>query len=326
MLCRITLHYCELDANVAVMKLSVIVIAYNMAREIPRTLQGLARSYQQDALSLDYEVILVDNGSTVPLDPSTWSHVDVPVTLIHIRNASHSPAHAINVALDAACGEIICLMIDGAHLLTPGVFRLALGGIGMFGQALIATRYFWLGPDEQNASIHRGYSQPVEDELLHHINWPEDGYRLYEIGVALTAGAEKITWFNRMFESNCLFMTRAMFDAIGGADERFVLPGGGMINSDIYKRASDLPGVTPVQLIGEGSFHQLHGGTTTNVTPQERDARVERFMEEYRDITGQGELMSDKPYHYIGHLPTEASKIHRQGRPDFTAAMRRVGL
>ena len=37
----------------------------------------------------------------------------------------------------------------------------------------------------------------------------------------------------------------------------------------IYKRSCDTTGVTPVQLIGEGSFHQLHGGATTN-TPWKR--------------------------------------------------------
>ena len=197
------------------MKLSVILISYNMAREIPRTLQGLSRPYQEGAKELDYEVILVDNGSPEPLDASTWAHIDVPVTLIQLTNASHSPAHAINVGLEVASGEVVCLMIDGAHLLTPGVFRLALGGIGMF-------------------------------------------------------------------ESNCLFMNRTLFDQIGG--------------------------------------------TTTNVTPEQRDAKVEEFMAEYKQISGHGKLMSDKPSHFIGHLPSEASKIHRPRRLDHAVAMRSVGL
>jgi glycosyltransferase involved in cell wall biosynthesis len=105
------------------MKLSVILIAYDMAREIPRTLRSLSRNYQNIAQDLAYEVILVDNGSPVPLDESTWSDVDVPVRLIEIENASPSPAMAINRGLEAAQGEIVCLMIDGAHILTPGVFK-----------------------------------------------------------------------------------------------------------------------------------------------------------------------------------------------------------
>ncbi|CAA0097075.1 Uncharacterised protein [Halioglobus japonicus] len=296
------------------MKLSVILIAYNMAREIPRTLQGLARNYQHEAESLDYEVLLVDNGSPVPLDPVSWAHLDVPVRLIRLENASHSPARAINVGLEAAVGEIVCLMIDGAHILTPGVFRMALASYAAFESPVVATRYFWLGPDTQNDSITQGYSKSVEDQLLKDINWPQDGYRLYEIGTPLRAGAENINWLNRMFESNCLFMKRSLFKDQGGADERFSSPGGGLINSDIFKRAADVSGVTPVQLIGEGSFHQLHGGTTTNVSAEERNARVAQFRQEYAEIRGHDKIMTEKTFHFMGHLPTEASKIHRLKR------------
>jgi glycosyltransferase involved in cell wall biosynthesis len=293
------------------MKLSVILIAYNMAREIPRTLLGLSRSYQRGAEHLDYEVILVDNGSPVPLDPVSWAHVDVPVRLIQMQDASHSPAGAINVALGEATGDIACLMIDGAHILTPGVFRMALASFAAYENPVVATRYFWLGPDTQNDSIVQGYSKSVEDQLLQDIHWPEDGYRLYEIGTPLRAGAENINWLNRMFESNCLFMKRSLFQELGGADKRFASPGGGLINSDIFKRAADVSGVTPVQLIGEGSFHQLHGGTTTNVSAEERNARVVQFRQEYAEIRGHDKIMTDKTFHFMGHLPTQASKIHR---------------
>lgn len=294
------------------MKLSVILIAYDMAREIPRTLQGLSRTYQHGARDLEYEVLLVDNGSPVPLNPASWAHVDVPVRLIQMKEISHSPAKAINVALKEASGEIVALMIDGAHLLTPGVFRMALASYAAFENPVVATRYFWLGPDAQNDSITRGYSKQVEDQLLRGIEWPEDGYRLYEVGVPLRAGGgENINWLNRMFESNCLFMMKTLFEGIGGADERFDSVGGGLINSDIFKRAADMPGVTPVQLIGEGSFHQLHGGTTTNVSAEERNARVEQFRRQYAEIRGHDKLMTDKSFHFMGHLPTNESKIHR---------------
>lgn len=296
------------------MKLSVILIAYDMAREIPRTLQGLARNYQLGARDLEYEVLLVDNGSPVPLAADSWAHIDVPVRLIRMQEISHSPAKAINVALREASGEIAALMIDGAHLLTPGVFKMALASFAAFDNPVVATRYFWMGPEEQNESIVRGYSKEVEDSLLQSINWPEDGYRLYEVGTPLRSGPENISWLNRMFESNCLFMARSLFNSIGGADERFSSPGGGLINSDIFKRAADTPGVMPVQLIGEGSFHQLHGGTTTNVSAAERNARVEQFRREYAEIRGHDNFMTEKSFHFMGHLPTQESKIHRLGK------------
>ena len=76
-----------------------------------------------------------------------------------------------------------------------------------------------------------------------------------------------------MVESNCIFLSRETFLAAGGADMRFDLPGGGFLNMDIYRQAARLPDTEVVQLIGEGSFHQYHGGTTTNVSPEQRDAR-----------------------------------------------------
>lgn len=292
------------------MKLSIILIAYEMNREIPRTLQSLARNYQHNTNGLDYEVLLIDNGSAQALDASLWQKVNVPVRLITIANAHHSPALAINYAAREARGDVLCLMIDGAHLLSPGVIDLALRADRAFDNAVIATRYFFLGPDEQNISIAQGYSKQREDELLKSIDWPKRGYGLFEIGTPLRAGAMNVTWFNRMFESNCLFMRRTLFMEIGGADEAFNSPGGGFLNLDIYKRACDTNGATPVQLIGEGSFHQLHGGTTTNVDMTQREAKTELYRKQYRAIRGHDQLMPQKKPHYLGHLPTQGSKIH----------------
>jgi glycosyltransferase involved in cell wall biosynthesis len=293
------------------MKLSVILIAYDMAREIPRSLQALSRSYQHGAQALDYEVILIDNGSPVALDPASWAGIDVPVRLIHVENASPSPANAINLGLKEAEGEIICLMIDGAHILTPGVFRMALACYAVYANPVVATRYFWLGPDAQNVSIAQGYNRSVEDQLLQSINWPEDGYRLYEIGTPLRQAAENINWFNRMFESNCLFMKRALFERLGGADERFDFPGGGFINMDIFNRAIEAPEVTAAQLIGEGCFHQLHGGTTTNVSTEKLTQELDKYRQQFAAIRGHDDFVTKKKFYFMGHLPTEASKIHR---------------
>lgn len=296
------------------MKLSVILVSYDMAREIPRTLQGLSRTYQHGAQDVEYEVILVDNGSPVPLDPASWAEIDVPVRLIQLTSAPPSPAGAINIALEEAVGEIICLMIDGAHILTPGVFRMALACYAAFEDTVVATRYFWLGPDAQNESIAQGYDQAAEDQLLQSISWPEDGYRLFEIGTPLRTSDENINWLNRMFESNCLFMRRSLFLEQGGADERFDYPGGGFINLDIFSRAVDAPGVTASQLIGEGCFHQLHGGTTTNVSTAQRNLSLDKYRKQFEEIRGHGDVITKKTFFYMGHLPTKASKIHRGRR------------
>ena len=291
------------------MKLSVILISYDMAREIPRTLQSLSRRYQLGAQELEYEVLLVDNGSPVPLDEATWANIDVPVRLICVQNASSSPAGAINIALEEAAGEVVCLMIDGAHILTPGVFKMALSSYQAFENAVVAIRYFYLGMQEQTVSIANGYNQHFEDQLLEKISWPDDGYRLFEISTPLRSGANRLTWLNRMFEANCLFLRRSLFKDIGGADDRFDYPGGGFLNLDIFKRAVEAPGVTPVQLIGEGSFHQVHGGVTTNSHGMARETKLDKYRAQFAKIRGHVQFTSKVSFTYMGHMPTQASNI-----------------
>lgn len=296
------------------MKLSVIVIAYNMQREIPRTLQSLTRSYQSAVSDLDYEIILIDNGSRVPLQLDVGDKGNLPVTVLRKDDAHASPARALNEAAAIARGDVLCLMVDGAHLLTPGVFEWALRSFVAFTCPVVATRYFYMGPGEQPHTVLNGYNQSAEDTLLKDIHWPADGYRLFEVGTPLRGGAEKITWFNKMFESNCLFMSRTLYQSIGGCDERFDLPGGGFLNLDLYKRAADAPSAVAVQLVGEGSFHQVHGGTTTNSETATREARLEQYRAQYRELLGHDQLTSDKPLNFMGHLPTFASKIHLRNR------------
>jgi hypothetical protein len=200
-------------------------------------------------------------------------------------------------------------MIDGAHILTPGVFKMALSSYQAFENAVVAIRYFYLGMQEQKLSIVNGYNQQIEDKLLEKIQWPDDGYRLYEISTPLRSGASRLTWFNRMFEANCLFLKRSLFREQGGADERFDYPGGGFLNLDIFKRAVEAPEVTPVQLIGEGSFHQVHGGVTTNSHGMERDAQLDKYRAQYAAIRGHAQVTPKVSFTYMGHMPTQASNI-----------------
>ena len=51
------------EAPADAVDLSVVVVFYNMRREAARTLQSLSRSYQEELDDIDYEVIVVENGS-----------------------------------------------------------------------------------------------------------------------------------------------------------------------------------------------------------------------------------------------------------------------
>ena len=66
-----------------------------------------------------------------------------------------------------------------------------------------------------------------------------------------------------------------------------------------------------MQLVGEGSFHQVHGGTTTNVEPEVREGRVAQYKAQYREIRGGDAVVTEDQVYYLGHIPTERAKIHR---------------
>ncbi len=265
-------------------RLSVVVIVHNMYREAPRTLHSLSPAYQQNVSARDYEVVIVDNGSTLPLPPEVLEGAGENFRSFYLEDASPSPAHAINFGVSKARGEYVGIMIDGARMVTPGVLHHALLALTSFARPVVGTLAFHLGPNLQNLSQHEGYDLQVENRLLDSIGWPEDGYRLFEI--ATLAGSSEYGWFLPMAESNCLFMTRALFDELGGFEERFCSPAGGFANLDFYYRACQLRDSQLIMLLGEASFHQIHGGVMTNCTAEDGQRTWARYDEEYRKIRG----------------------------------------
>ena len=261
---------------------SIVIGAYNMARELPRTIRSLSPTMQRDVDATDYEVIVVDNGSTVAVDVDAcrrWG-ADVRVLRIPPQDASHSPVQALNAGIEMARGELIGVMIDGARLASPGLLASALLADRVAARPVILTLGFHLGPRVQMESVRQGYDQGVEDRLLENAEWTEDGYRLFD--VAVFAGSSANGWFRPINESNALFLRREAWDALQGFDQRFVAPGGGYANLDLLERAVHLPGATVVTVLGEGTFHQVHGGVATNAT---EDMTVV-FNAEYRSIRG----------------------------------------
>jgi hypothetical protein len=242
--------------------LSIIVTFNDMPREIPRTILSLSPAMQVGVSADDYEVILVDHNSTLPFDIERCRMTGINLHVEHFHDATDSPCGAANRGLALARGELCCVMLDGARMASPGLVAGALRARRLHHRPVIATLGFHLGPDVQMKTIHRGYNQQVEDRLLERADWTRDGYRLFDISVF--AGSSQGGWFSPIAESNALFMPRELWDEIGGYDERFVATGGGLVNLDTYARACALEDSQLIVLLGEGTFHQVHGGVATN--------------------------------------------------------------
>lgn len=282
------------------LRLSVVVVVFDMAREAPRTLETLAPGYQ----GLDpetYEVLVVDNGSPVPLGEDAVQQVAPNFRYIYLEPESPSPVGALNLGATLARGDLLGFMIDGARMLSPGVLRHALDASQLHAQPVVTTLGFHLGPGPQQETTRAGYDQAEEDRLLASVPWREDGYRLFEI-----AALAPSSWHGVLVppnESNCVFVRPQTFAAIGGFHPGFDSPGGGLANLDFYREACEAQETQPVLLLGEGSFHQVHGGITTSSDPAEETRAIRARSARYLALRGRPFAPPRVSFQYLGTIP-----------------------
>jgi Glycosyl transferase family 2/Cephalosporin hydroxylase len=289
---------------------SFIVVFYNMRREAARTLTSLTRAYQRGLGQVGYEVICIDNGSAQPLDAAWIEGFGPEFRLVRANPAAPSPVGLINEVARQARGHHLALMIDGAHVLSPGVMREAAEAIAEAPTAAIALRQWFVGGD-QRFLARSGWTREQENMLFDRIGWPNDGYGLFRISTPVWESPNH--WFDGMSETNCLFIPATLFADIGGFDEAFNEPGAGYANLDLFRRTYEATSEPLVALVGEASFHQFHEGTTTNVEHDEKERRVRAYAFKYACVRG-------KPWRPIdagalrlrGQIHTRTALVTRQ--------------
>ena len=291
-------------------KLSIVVCHYDIPREIPRTLFSLSPIFQLDVDPSDYEIVVVDNGSKVIPDLSYASEWGVQVRLLVFPNPNPSPVAALNYAVSQTEGDYLCVYIDGARIASPRLIASALEALMLSPRTVVGCRGRYLGPAFQSQSMRDGYNKEIEDEKLSSIRWEKNGYKLFEISVPDESAGESL--LDSPSESNALFMSRRLWNELGGYDTTFNSPAGGYCNLDIWSRATSLNGVKTVLLIGESTFHQLHGGTATNALNE--NVQVD-MHNEYEKIRGKRYTRPIiHPYYYgslYGKLVSEAEEISK---------------
>lgn len=288
-------------------RLSLIVMVYKMREQALKTLRSLSLPYQQGVTDADYEVLVVENESSSNLEAHEVNAFGPQFRYIRRKEPSPSPVPSVNHAASLATGDMIGLIIDGARMATPGLIHWTLMARRLHPDAIVSTPGYHLGPKLQQDAMLEGYDSKAEQQLLDSIEWPKEGYRLFEISVLSGTSANGI--FKPIGESNCLAMPRHIWEKLGGCDPRFDETGGGQVNLDLYKRACELPETKLVLLPGEGTFHQFHGGITTGTKDDERLAIMAAHFAQYTAIRGQPYSAPLKRAIYLGPIPDSAQKF-----------------
>jgi len=241
-------------------EISLVLVSHAMSAQLRRTLLSLSPAYQRNCPPGRCEAIVVDNGSPEPPTAELLQIQGLPVELHLWPDAPRSPVPAVNFGLSRARAPVVAVWIDAARLASPGLIDACLRACRLHEQPVVATYNYHLGHKPQYHSVHEGYDATAEAALLAGIDWPREGYRLFEIAVPEIGQG----WPGPMLESNALCMPRAMWQALGGYEARFTSAGGGAANPDVFSRACGLPGAQLIKVAGEGTFHQFHGGIATN--------------------------------------------------------------
>lgn len=291
--------------------LSVVVVLYEMYREAPRTLHTLSAAYQRGVAEDDYEVIVVDNGSSRRREAGEIERFGPQFSYRYVEDADRSPVPAINEAVRACRGELVGICHDGARMLSPGLLALALRAARLGADPYVITLGWHLGPDVQYRSQRRGYDRDQEDRLLDSVDWREDGYRLF--GISALGGSNPRGWFGPVAESPVQFIRPGTFERIGGFEEGFGSAAGGIFNLDFLREAVEDEGTEPVVLLGEGSFHQLHGAEFNNAGRREHRAKWAEAKREYKRVRGRDYEQPALSPLYLGSLGGPAASFALPG-------------
>ena len=282
--------------------LTVLIVFYNGEREAKRSLYSLTRTYQNLSPENEYDVIVLDSGSTKPLSAKMVQSFGDNFKYHYVKTNHRSPVEALQFGLSIVETPYTSIIIDGAHILSPGIMNQFYKIQSFAPDCFIYTSKYHLGPYHQNDSLTVGYNQEKEDKMLAAVDWKKNGYLLFD---NCNFHHSPFSEFEISFESNCYFAKTSALRATKVFDQPFHSMGGGLVNLDVFKRLITNENIDNYCIIGEGTFHQYHGGASTNI--ERKLHPVGTYMQEYFDIY-------DKPYIASETIPTFYGKYNEVTR------------
>jgi hypothetical protein len=231
-----------------------------MRNQVHRTLTSLSPNYQK-TINQHVKVCLIDNASECQVDNIDKKSLK-PWAFEYIKNNDKSIPihHEINKRINRSREKIIGIMIDGARLCSDNIIQQASNIISTNPLNVVSIPNYQLGPCMQMRN-NDAQSDEFNEKLLKSINWPECTTKeLLDISYLEPHAGIKAP----LFETNFLFMSRYLWENVGGYETEFTSKDGGFASADLFSRLVNNEECNLYILRNEGTFHQFHNGTTTN--------------------------------------------------------------
>src|SRR5690242_4480651 len=107
-------------------KISFLVVIYKMSRQAENTLLSLSARLQRNVSEAEYEIVAVENESDDMLGEARACAVGGNVRYFARTETLPTPVFALNFASEQSRAPLVCLIIDGARMVTPRLVEHAL--------------------------------------------------------------------------------------------------------------------------------------------------------------------------------------------------------
>src|SRR5690625_3992840 len=152
-------------------KISVLDVIYRMSHQAENTLRSLSAKYQRDIAVGEYEVVVVENNSDDELGRERAKSIAKNIRYFYREESAVSPVPAFQQAVEQARGEVLGIIIDGAHMVTPGVLSNVQSAFRMDSEAVVAVPGYHIGDCHQDKLQDPAAFLELQDSLLRGIDW-----------------------------------------------------------------------------------------------------------------------------------------------------------
>lgn len=237
----------------------VIVASYNMEEFLTNTLFSLSRYYQN---LNNYEVLVFSNGGK-KINKNFFYKFGKNFKYKHIVDAEPHPFYEINNFIKNTNYENIVIVCDGGRICSYNILEDYNKLLNEDKNNVCICPGYHLGFDLQRKSVKFGYDREFEEKILFNSRWWLEKSSIFDISV-FGGSTNKNLYSVMPLETNCLGINKDLFLEIGGFTKGFKIPGGGQINLDLFQKICKNESISINYFINHGTFHQLHGGASTN--------------------------------------------------------------